>query len=176
MKGKTPTIAFRVLAHVAMPIRNMFHPTRKVFAEIDIQPGHRVLDYGCGPGHFTIMAAQQAGPTGRIHALDIHPLALKLVARKAKQKNLDRIDVILSDCRTSLPHGCLDRIMCLDVYHLLENQSEVLAELHRVLKPDGRLYFSDHHMHDDQIVSQLTSNGYFRFQSRGCKTLCFGRG
>jgi ubiquinone/menaquinone biosynthesis C-methylase UbiE len=175
MKGKMPALAFRAMVHIAMPIRNLFHPIADLFAEMDIQPGHHVLDYGCGPGHFTIMAAQQAGPSGKVYALDIHPTALKIVASKADRNQLSNIETILSDCHTSLADDCLDRVLLLDVLHMLENPQAVVSELHRVLRPGACLYCSDHHLPEDRITTQLCSNGCFRLESKGAKTFCFGR-
>jgi ubiquinone/menaquinone biosynthesis C-methylase UbiE len=167
MKGKMPNFAFRIMAHVAMPIRNRLMPPGKIFAEFDIQPGHQVLDYGCGPGMFSIMAAQHTGPAGKVYALDIHPLALKMVSKKATKNNLSNVSTILSSTHTGLGDNNMDRIICLDVLHVLEQPTEVLAELHRVLKPGGFFYLSDHHMKDDHIASLLESTGLFSLAGKG---------
>jgi len=49
----------------------------------------------------------------------------------------------------------------------------VLEELHRVLKPEGILSFSDHHMKESEILSRLTSGGLFRLWKKGKKTYSF---
>ena len=58
-----------------------------VLNEAGIEPGFCVLDYGCGPASYMVPLAQLVGTSGEIHALDIHPLAIKRVQKKATQKD-----------------------------------------------------------------------------------------
>jgi ubiquinone/menaquinone biosynthesis C-methylase UbiE len=175
MKGKMPNLAFRVMAHVGMPIRNLFMSPRKMLAEIDIETGHHILDFGCGPGIFTIMAAEKTGPSGTVYAVDIHPLAVKMVEKKKGQKNLKNIETILSDCRTPIPDRSIDLVLFLDVFHILHNHEDVLGELHRVLKQEGIMAFSDHHMKEDQILSKMNKNGSFKLDRKGNRILRFSK-
>ena len=173
MKKKMSNFAFKMMAHIGMPIRNSFMPPVKMLAEVEINPGYKVLDYGCGPGTFTIMIAESIGQSGTVYALDIHPLAMKAVEHKARKKNLTNIKTILSNCSTSLSDKSLDLVIFFDVFHTLDNQAEVLIELHRVLKSDATLYFSDHHMKEVEILKRLTENGLFKLQRKGRRTLAF---
>lgn len=160
---------------LGMPIRNLFMPPEKMLAEVEIKPGDHVLDFGCGPGTFALLAADKTGPSGRVYALDIHSLAVKMVEQQARKKHLANIQPILSSCQTFLPDNSLDLVLFFDVFHLLDNQAEVLVELHRVLKPDGILCFSDHHLKDAQIVPQLTEHGLFKLEEKGRRTFSFGK-
>ncbi|PID40174.1 MAG: hypothetical protein CR984_04615 [Proteobacteria bacterium] len=173
MKGKMPTIAFRIMAHLAMPIRNRLMPPSKIFAEFDIQPGHQVLDYGCGPGLFSIMAAEKTGSQGKVYALDIHPLALKMVSGKASKANLNHVVPMLSSWRIDLADDVLDRIICLDTLHMVEKQAEALAEMHRALKPGALLYLSDHHMGNDNIVPLVENRGLFSLKEKGQRSFTY---
>lgn len=168
-------LKFKMMSNVGMPIRNLFMPPAKMLSEIEINPGYQVLDYGCGPGAFTIMTAEKISPSGIIYALDIHPLALKAVEQKARRRNLKNIKTILSNCSTSLPENCLDLVIFFDVFHALDNHEEVLIELHRVLKNEAILCFSDHHMKESQILPLLTENGLFKFMKKGRRTYSFGK-
>jgi ubiquinone/menaquinone biosynthesis C-methylase UbiE len=175
MKGKMPNLAFRAMAYIGMPIRNLFMSPRKMFAEIDIETGHHILDFGCGPGIFSIMAAEKTGPSGTVYAVDIHPLALKMVEQKKRKKNLKNIETILSDCRTPISDSSIDLVLFLDVFHMLDNHGDVLSELHRVLKQEGIMAFSDHHMKEDEILSKLNENGLFKLDRKGDRILQFGK-
>ena len=168
-----PNFAFKMMAHIGMPIRNFFMPPAKMLAEVEINPGYKVLDYGCGPGAFTIMIAETIGQSGTVYALDIHPLAIKAVEYKALNKNLTNIKTILSNCSTSLSDNSLDLVIFFDVFHTLDNKEEVLIELHRVLKSDATMCFSDHHMKEAEILKRLTKNGLFKLQRKGRRTLAF---
>jgi ubiquinone/menaquinone biosynthesis C-methylase UbiE len=167
MENRMPNFAFRIMANIAMPIRNLFMSPQKMLDETEIKTGDQILDFGCGPGFFTIMAAEKTGSTGKVYALDIHPLALQMVEKKARQKEVNHIDTILSNCDTSIPDNTLDLVLLFDVFHLLDNQKEVLVELHRVLKPGAVLYFNDHHMKEEQILSILNESGLYNLENKG---------
>ena len=163
------------MALVGIPIRNMFMPPDKMLAEVEIETGSHVLDFGCGPGVFTTMIAEKIGPSGIVYALDINPLAVRMVESKARKKNLENVITINASCSTSLPDNCLDHIICFDVFHALDNHQEVLSELHRVLKRKGIMSFSDHHMKEIEIVQQLSTNGLFKLKDQGRWTFSFSK-
>jgi len=54
-----------------------------------------------------------------------------------------------------LPGESLDIILFYDTYHSLNKPELVMKELHRVLKPDGILSFSDHRMKEEEISTCL---------------------
>ena len=81
MKNNKSNIAFTLMANIGLPIRNLFMPPKKLLADVDIKPGYHVLDYGCGPATFTKAIAKKIGPSGKLYALDIHPLAIKKVKK-----------------------------------------------------------------------------------------------
>ena len=83
------------------------------------------------------------------------------------------METILSDCQTGLPDNTLDAILLYDAFHNLSDPDVVLKELHRVLKPDGALSFSDHHMKENEIISQVTNGGLFRLLRKGERTYGF---
>ena len=153
--------------------RDLFLPRQNVLAEVGIKPGSRVLDYGCGPGGYIVAAAELVGKSGKIYALDIHPLAIQKVKDIVSKKNLTNVATICSDCKTGLPDNSMDVVLFYDINHGLSSPNEVLAELHRVLKPKGVLSFSDHHLAGDAIVSAITGNGLFKLLSKGKNTHSF---
>jgi ubiquinone/menaquinone biosynthesis C-methylase UbiE len=153
--------------------RNLFSPRKGVLKEVGIKPGFHVLDYGCGPGSYTTPLAELVGESGKIYALDIHPLAIKKVQKIASKKQLMNVETILSDCKTELPDNSIDVVLLYDTFHNLSDPNGVLDEIHRVLKPDVILSFSDHHMKEDEIVSKVTSRGLFKLSKKGEKTYSF---
>ena len=154
-------------------IRDFFNPPLNMLKEANINPGYNILDFGCGPGSYSVAAFKMIGEKGKIYALDIHPLAIKKVKYKAIKRGLSNIKTIKSDCRTGLPDGSMDVILLYDVYHDLYNKSQVLEELHRVLKPEGILSFSDHHMGKEEILSELAGKGLFKLKKEHKKTYSF---
>jgi ubiquinone/menaquinone biosynthesis C-methylase UbiE len=83
------------------------------------------------------------------------------------------VETILSDRKTGLPDNSLDVVLLYDTFHDLSDPNGVLKELHRVLKPKGILSFSDHHMKEDEIVSKITKNGWFKLLKKVKKTYSF---
>jgi len=153
--------------------RDLRLPRKNILRELGIKPGFHVLDYGCGPGSYIIPLAEFVGESGKVYALDIHPLAIQKVQNIASKKQLANVETILSDCQTGLPDNSLDVVVLYDVFHHLSDPDAVLKELHRVLKPDGILSFSDHHMKENEIVSQVTNSGLFRLLKKGRRTYSF---
>lgn len=141
--------------------------------EANIKPGFSVLDYGCGPGGYIRQAANLVGESGTLYALDIHPLAAQRARTIAAENALTNVKTIQSDCKTSLPDAAIDVVLLYDTFHLLSEPGKVLDELHRVLKPNGALSFTDHHMREASILSSLTSAGLFKLSAKGKKTYTF---
>lgn len=153
--------------------RDFFNPPKSVLKEIDIKPGYYVLDYGCGPGSYSIAAAKMVGKSGKVYALDIHPFAIKQVNSITLGKKLENIETISSDCKTGLLESNIDIVLLYDVFHDLSNPDEVLKELYRVLKPTSILSFSDHHMDENEILSKIENKGLFNLYKKNKKTYSF---
>ena len=116
--------------------------------EAGIKEGFRVLDYGCGSGSYVTPLAELVGKSGKIYALGINPFAIKMVKRIAAKRQLPNVETVISDCKTGLPDDSIDVVLLYDTFHDLSDANIVLEELRRVLKPNGMLSFSDHHMKD----------------------------
>ena len=108
-----------------------------------IKEGQSFLDYGCGPGVFTIPAAKIVGEGGQVYALDCILRHLKITIKKAKKAGLSNIKTILSDGKTGLPKESIDVIWMCDVFHEIKQKHVVLKELYKVLREDGNLFIYD---------------------------------
>jgi ubiquinone/menaquinone biosynthesis C-methylase UbiE len=134
-----------------------------------------VLDFGCGPGGYILPLVELVGASGRVCALDIHPLALREVKKRAVRKGIENIEVIASDCSTGLPDQSVDTVLLYDIFHGLARPDDVLRELHRILKSDGTLSFSDHHMKENDVLTRVTGSDRFRLVRKGRKTYTFAK-
>jgi ubiquinone/menaquinone biosynthesis C-methylase UbiE len=156
--------------------RDLLVPRRSILEEADIKPGFHILDYGCGPGSYSLAAAELVGKSGKVYALDIHPLAIQMVRDKASKRGLINVETIHSDSDTGLPAESLDLVLLYDTFHGLSRPNEVLEELHRVLKPGGVLSFNDHHMEEDEIINGVTEKGLFKLSVKGKRVYNFAKG
>jgi ubiquinone/menaquinone biosynthesis C-methylase UbiE len=167
-------LGFRLMA-LGYRFRDLRLPRKNILEEVGIKPGFHVLDYGCGPGSYIIPLAQLVGESGKVYALDIHPLAIRRVQNIASKKQLANVETILSDCKTGLPDNSLDMVLLYDIFHHLSDPDLILKELRRVLKPDGILSFSDHHMKENEIIPQVTNGGLFQLARKGQRTYSFAK-
>jgi ubiquinone/menaquinone biosynthesis C-methylase UbiE len=157
-------------------VRDFFRPRRDIVKEAGIKEGFRVLDYGCGPGSYVTAVAELVGKSGKVYALDVNPTAIEMVKKIATKKQLPNVETILSDCKTGLPDDDIDVTLLYDTFHDLTDPNTVLEELHRVLKPNGILSFSDHHMKENEIIPKMTNKGLFRLSKKGERTYSFVKG
>jgi len=174
MDKTMPNFDFRFMSF-GYKFRDFFLPRKNVLKEVGIKPGFHVLDYGCGAGGYIIPLAELVGKSGKIYALDIHPLAIQVVQGIASKKRWTNVETIRSDCKTGLPDNSLDAVLLYDTLHTLSDPDGVLEELHRVLKPNGILSLSDHHMEENEIVSKVTDRGLFKLLRKGERTYNFLR-
>jgi len=167
-----PSFHFRVMAFT-YKFRDLLFPRRKILQEIGIKEGFHVVDYGCGPGSYITAAEELVSRSGKVYALDIHPLAIQRIQRIISRKQLTNVETICSHCKTGLPDNSIDVILLYDTFHNLSEPDMILEELHRVLKSNGLLSFSDHHMKENEIMSKVTNKRLFRFSKKGKKTYSF---
>ena len=153
--------------------RDLFRPPKNKLIEVGIKPGFHILDYGCGPGSHSIAAARLVGNSGKVYALDIHPLSIERIQYIASNKGIINIETICSDCATGLEDGSIDVVLLYDTFHNVTDPDGVLKELHRILKPNSILSFSDHHMKEDEIVSEITKKNLFKLSRKEKRSYIF---
>ncbi len=172
-KGKKQSnLDFRFMSFI-FRIRDFIKPPLRKIEKAGIKEGYNVLDYGCGPGGYSIAAAKRVGPTGMVYSADINSLAIKKVKKKALKANLSNIKTIQTDYNTGLDDNSLDVVLCFDVLHLVENKEIILEEFYRVLKPNGIFSFDDHHYEESEIEPLITSNGLFSLVEKKEKQVNF---
>jgi demethylmenaquinone methyltransferase/2-methoxy-6-polyprenyl-1,4-benzoquinol methylase/phosphoethanolamine N-methyltransferase len=110
-----------------------------------LQPGESILDVGCGTGSLTLMAAEQLGPDARVAGIDASPEMIEQARKKASKKKRE-VDFRVAPIE-QLPYGDaeFDAVLSsLMLHHLPDDlKAQGLAEVHRVLKPGGRLVVLD---------------------------------
>jgi arsenite methyltransferase len=113
-------------------------------AVADLHPGEVVLDLGSGAGADVLISARRVAPGGRAIGLDMTQEMLELARSNAAQAGVDNVEFLkgyLEDI--PLPDGSVDVVISNCVINLAADKSVVLAEAARVLRPGGRLAFSD---------------------------------
>ena len=118
------------------PIRRFFSPPERLISKISIGSNDVVVDFGCGPGFFSIPLAKVAR---RTIGVDISPRMLERAARHAKKEGVT-IEFLQSDgTEIRLENGVVDLVLLNHVFHEIEDKLTVLGEFHRILKSLGRV-------------------------------------
>lgn len=111
---------------------------------LNLSSGQTILDVACGSGGPALRMAASTGCS--VVGIDFHELAIstaKLIASRRKPK--DRAEFHLLDATQALPFpdASFDAIICIDAINHFPNRRSVIAEWTRLLKPRGRLLFTD---------------------------------
>jgi len=135
-----PAPAFLTL-FLNSPMRGFLQNPKKVIERSGIQQGHKVLEIGCGGGFFLPHAARAVGEEGRVYGLDI---AAEMLARcrrylgRFPQEIQERIGLVQKSAyELPFEDGTLDVVYFVAVLMEIPDPQRCLAEVQRVLKPQG---------------------------------------
>jgi len=104
--------------------------------------GEKVVDIGCGAAIDTLIAAGMVGNEGRVIGVDMTPAMLdKARAGAAEFANVEIHEGFGEDL--PIADGFADVVISNGVFNLMPNKPAALAEMHRVLEPNGRLQLAD---------------------------------
>jgi len=132
----------------AAGIRRNARRTDLIIARANMVPGKRVLEIGCGNGIFT---EKFSGTGAMITALDLSP---HLLALAQKQITAPNVSFIAGDAeKLDFPDESFDAVVGVSILHHLDHKT-ALKEMRRVLRPGGKIVFSEPNMLNPQIMLQ----------------------
>lgn len=133
-------IHFRMMALVHETAYGLFRDPYEPLMAAGLKPGQRVLEVGCGPGFFTVPAAEIVGQAGTVTSLDVSPTAVTHVQRKVERAGTSNVEILLANAAdTGLAAGSFDLAFVFGVGHVVGNLGDIWVELHRLLKPEATL-------------------------------------
>jgi ubiquinone/menaquinone biosynthesis C-methylase UbiE len=154
-------IGFRLMA-LMYRVRDLMQNPRRALEMARLGEGMKVADYGCGPGSFTMAAAEIVGEGGKVYAIDINPLAISSVQGRAAKEGLRNVEAILvRGYDTGIEASTIDRVLLIDTIHRIEDPDALFREIRRVLKPDGLLFMHKGHMPMPEQREFVEDNGRF---------------
>lgn len=114
------------------------------FAGDGIREGDTVLDIGCGSGTDALIAARRAGPTGRVIGLDTTDAMRAKCMNNARRAGVETVEVLAGDAGSiPLPDASVDVVTSNGVINLVPDKRAAVREIHRVLRPGGRVQIAD---------------------------------
>lgn len=108
------------------------------------ESGESVVDVGCGAGIDSLIAAKMVGTEGRVIGVDMTPAMLTKARYAAEEAGLDNVEFRESYAEELPVEDCwADVVISNGVLNLMPDKAAALKEMHRVLKPGGRLQIGD---------------------------------
>jgi ubiquinone/menaquinone biosynthesis C-methylase UbiE len=146
------------MIEIINPVGKFLDPLT-IIAQLEINKGAVVADFGCGPGYFTFPFAKAVGTDGLVYSFDILPQVLETVSSKAKfsgtnnvitrRANLENID------GTKLGTGSVDWVILKDILFQNKKKQAIVKEAYRILKPGGKILVIEWSLKDLTIGPDL---------------------
>ena len=117
-------------------VRRFLEPPDRLVSQLGLKATDVVVDFGCGPGFYTIPIARGVA---RTIAVDVSSHMLEKTVSNAK-KNHVTVEALVSDgTAIRLDDGIVDLIFLSHVFHEVADRPKVLSEFLRIMKRSGRL-------------------------------------
>jgi ubiquinone/menaquinone biosynthesis C-methylase UbiE len=153
--------------------RDDWQQPERVIQSLQIRSGATIADLGAGSGYFTFLLAETAGATGKVYAVDIDKDMTDLLARKAKERGVQNVEVILgSQEDPMLPESSIDLVFTANTYHHIDDRVRYFSALRKTLRPKGRVAVIDfdrrswwaglmkHYTPSASIIREMEQAGY----------------
>jgi ubiquinone/menaquinone biosynthesis C-methylase UbiE len=149
------------LLQVFYGIVDRLHPYVHTRASLfDVKPGHTVIDYGCGPGRYSLEFAELVGKEGMLIAVDLLEAALQETHKKLAAAGHGNFELVLADgYHTGIASNIADAVFAIDMFQHVPDSMAFLREVHRILQPQGLLYVSGVLMPRTRLNNKIDQSG-----------------
>ena len=128
--------------------------TEQTVRQMDLRPGERILDLGCGTGWATRLLARIVGEgpdeLGQVIGLDVSDEMIRRA--RAQSKDFENVMYVVGAAdRIPWEENYFDKILSIESFYYYPDQERALAELFRVMSPNGKLFI---------LINLYTDNHY----------------
>jgi ubiquinone/menaquinone biosynthesis C-methylase UbiE len=119
---------------------------RAMFAdELQLRPGDRVLDVGCGTGRLAMVFVDRVDPGGSVDGIDAAAEMIKRATARARKHGTPVTFQVALAQQLPFPDATFDAVACILALHHVADDDQLTAvrEMYRVLKPGGRLLIAE---------------------------------
>jgi SAM-dependent methyltransferase len=133
-----------LLARVPEAAAESFAGVANPFSRGTLDPGEVVLDVGSGAGTDSLVAAQMVAPEGRVTGVDMTPEMLAKARAAAVEMGATNVEFVEGEAeRLPFENESFDVVISNGVIDLAPDKDAVFSEVHRVLRPGGRIQIAD---------------------------------
>ena len=138
-------------------LRRSYRSPAETLAPLSIQPGMTVLEVGPGTGLFTLEAARQVGPNGKLICIDLQPTFTEQTSTVVEEAGVRHVELHVADVvAMPLPPGSVDRAFLVAVLPEVPDVMAALMSLQRVLRPGGLLLISEEVIAPEYVPPAVT--------------------
>jgi 16S rRNA (guanine1207-N2)-methyltransferase len=140
---------------------------------MQVEPGNRVVDIGCGCGTNGVFAWQQAQPDGHVTFIDSNVRAITLAEHNARTNGVTHFEVIATATVEGPREGSFDVALANPPYFAGGAVARRFIERARVLlKPEGRFYLVTKQPAESAALIEENFGAVEAFMNRGYMVLC----
>ncbi len=113
---------------------------RRTIERLELPPGARVLDVGCGTGASALPAAEKIGPRGHVIAVDLAERLLEIARHKAERHGFKNMEFAIADMeQLGYPDNHFDAVLSVFSIFFVADMARQVRELWRMVRPGGWL-------------------------------------
>jgi len=150
--------------------RRLFEQVRPVsewlVAQVEPEPGHTILELGCGPGETGFLAAERLGNDGKLISTDVSPSMVDVARRGSAERALTNVEHRVVDAQQmDLPDDSVDGVLSRFTFMLIPEPERAFGEVHRVLRAGRPFAYAawgsmDGNPWVTSIVAAILQNGH----------------
>jgi len=133
------TLAAKFIRYRHVLVGGLSRHSEAVLPAVNVQPGSRVLDVGCGFGDTAILLADRTGPTGEVVGIDCCDAFLELAREDARSGGVRNVRFVSGDVEQGVHDDPFDFVFSRFGTMFFSNPVAGLRAMHRSLKPGGQL-------------------------------------